>query len=192
MFCSSGYKNTIILLPRVWQKVTTMIVKRINEKNFNVHSLEGFNRVQEVLRVYKFSRGKYTAVDTDYTLDWDSEARRKLAATLLSEDYISFGAFDDHILCGFVVIENRLRGDRCVMADIQVAKEFRRNGIGSALFNIAKTKAGILGATQLYMSVLPVVETVEFFRTMECEPTDAPVNSIAVVEPTNIQMVCTL
>ncbi|MEE1155422.1 MAG: GNAT family N-acetyltransferase [Acutalibacteraceae bacterium] len=169
-----------------------MIIKRINDKNFNLQLLASFDRTQKVQSVYKYANGEYTSIDTDYIVDWDNDAKIKMSQTLLSDKYIAFGAFDEDVLYGFVIIEEKLRSGRCVMVDIQVTNESRKKGIGSALFNIAKSKAIVLGAKELYMSVPPIVESVDFFRNLECEPTDKPINSIAVVEPSNIQMVCAL
>ncbi|MEF2919106.1 MAG: GNAT family N-acetyltransferase [Acutalibacteraceae bacterium] len=169
-----------------------MIIERISSKNFSMKSLDDYSPVQEVKKVYKYMDDKFVTVNTEFTIEWDSKIKQRIADKLLDPNCISFGAFDEGRLRGFVIIENRLRNERCVMTEINVDSRFRRSGIGSALFNIAKTKAKVMGANQLYVSASPVVTTVDFFRSMECEPTTEIINSIAMEESTNIQMTCYL
>ena len=67
----------------------------LSEKNFNAHSLDFYERKQEVKRVYRKKESGYTLVDMPYIEDWSLDKKRQVAADISSDEYISFLALDD-------------------------------------------------------------------------------------------------
>lgn len=75
---------------------------------------------------------------------------------------------------------------------IQVDRNFRGQGIGRELWNIAYQEAKFHGAKEIYISACPAEETIGFYKAMGADITDNPILSIAEEEPDDIQLVCAI
>lgn len=140
--------------------------------------LMGFHHHQIIEKKYVFVGGKWEISETHEIGEWSDEKRVWIADNYLRRQIGEGGAvvaaFDDNILVGFCSIDGYLRGDSAKYANLTmlfVDDEYKRKGIGKALFNAVSEHAIKLGAEKLFISAVPSVETVAFYFSMGC--TDA-------------------
>ena len=165
-----------------------MKFEKIRETHFI--NLDGFDRSQEVKRVYVNENGRFRLINRVWTMDWSLEHKRKVAANLKSDDCIAYAVWENEKVIGFVSVMKALIGCRMVLDIIQVDRAFRGQGIGRQLFGLAVTEAINAGAKELYISACCSEETVGFYKAMGAKVTDDPIPAIAEAEPCDIQMVC--
>ena len=153
-----------------------------------VINLDGFDRSQEVKRVYINDGGSLRLKDQIWTMDWSLKHKRKVAANLKSDDCIAYAVWENEKVIGFVSVMKALIGSRMVLDIIQVDRAFRGRGIGRKLFELAALEAKNAGAKELYISACRSEETVNFYKAMGAVPTNDPIPEIAAAEPHDIQM----
>lgn len=167
-------------------------IELLSKKNFNEHSLDSYERKQDVKRVYRRDKSEYVLVDMPYIEDWSLENKQQVARDISSDEYISYIALDDDKVVGFIGLEKQLKNDCMILDIIQVSLAYRGNGIGKKLFNIAKQEAKKAGAKALYISACSSEETIAFYKAMGAELTNSPIREIADDEPYDLQMVCSV
>lgn len=165
-------------------------IELITDKNFNEHSLDEYERKQEVKRVYRKAGDEYVLTELPYTEDWDAEKKRSVARDILSPEYISYAAFDEDIVAGFISLKKQLWGEYMILDVIQVSAQYRGKGIGRRLFEHGIAEAKSAGAKALYISACSSEETIAFYRAMGAELADEPIREIVEEEPFDLQLVC--
>lgn len=165
-------------------------IELLSEKNFNEHSLDSYERKQDVKRVYRRDKSGYVLVDMPYVEDWSLEKKRQVARDISSAEYISYVALDNDKVVGFIGLKKRLINDCMILDMMHVSAAYRGNGIGKSLFNLGKEEAKKAGAKALYISACSSEETIAFYRAMGAELTNSPIGEIADDEPYDLQMVC--
>ena len=163
-----------------------MKFEKIRETHFI--NLDGFDRSQEVKRVYVNENGRFRLINRVWTMDWSLEHKRKVAANLKSDDCIAYAVWENEKIIGFVSVVKKLAGCRMVLDIIQVDRDFRGQGIGRQLFVLAVAEARNARAKELYISACCSEETVNFYKAMGAVPTNDPIPEIAEAEPYDIQM----
>lgn len=139
-----------------------MTIAPITPENFREDSLDSFVRTQEVTEVYRLRDGVCRLEACRFTDDWSPARKREKAKALLSGRYAAWGAFDGERLAGFVALEKELDENRMILDSMHVSREYRRQGLGRALF----------------------------YRAMGCIPADRFIRRLAEEEPCDLQLVC--
>ena len=165
-------------------------IKMLTKENMKENGLDDYCRTQIVKRQYRMMDDDYILVEEKWVMDWDRQKKCEIAKSLISDNYIAFGAFENDRIIGFVSVESKLRGERLVLDMIQVSQEYRGAGLGRKLFQIAKERAKVLGARQLYISACSAEETINFYKAMGGKIAENPIKEIAEEEPMDLQMVC--
>lgn len=168
----------------------TVTIERISENNFTLHSLDKFERRQEVTQSLRKINGEWTAVSNVYTEDWDAEKLRSVASELLSSSR-AFGAFYESEPIGFVMLGEELFGSHKQYIElklIQVSRPFRRDGIGKLLLDAAVSEAKAVGAKKLYISAHSSAESQAFYRAVGCVEAAEPDKTLSEDEPWDVQM----
>lgn len=65
-------------------------IELLNDKNFNEHSLDNYERRQDVKKVYRRINGSYELVEMPYTEDWTLEEKRAKAKNLRAGGCITY------------------------------------------------------------------------------------------------------
>lgn len=169
-----------------------MIIQKVKPEEFAQDALDSFDRHQVVRNVYREIDGQLTLVLNPFEEDWSIERRREKAAEIRSGKYIVIGAFDADRIVGQIMLLPELNQDRMIVDSFHVSKEYRRKGIGRALFAEAKKEAKQHGAKALYISACSSQETIDFYLSMGCEVSRNPIEEYAKDEPCDIQMECIL
>ena len=165
-------------------------IELLSTENFNMNSLDNYQRKQDVKKVYRKHNGEYILVDCIYTEDWDVEKRRSVAKDISSDDYITYLAIDNNEVVGFIGLKKDLVEPYMILDLMQVSATYRGQGIGRKLFDVGKEVARKAGAEALYISACSSEETIAFYKAMGAELTDYPIEEIAEDEPYDLQMVC--
>ncbi|MGN0812706.1 MAG: GNAT family N-acetyltransferase [Candidatus Coproplasma sp.] len=164
----------------------------LSQKNFSVNSLDSYIRRQEVKRVFRKIGDEYRLVDKTYVEDWSLEQKRQIATSISNGDHISYVALDGAKIVGFVSLKNKLYGKYIILDYLHISAEYRGQGTGRNLFNLARQEAKKAGAKSIYISACSSEETVAFYRAMGAELTDNPIKEFSENEPYDLQMICSL
>lgn len=163
-------------------------IERITKARFRENSLDDYIRTQTVTEVYMQIDGVYQLVERPFTDDWTPERKREKAREILSDAYITYGAYDGDRVVGFVMLDKKLHTGRLIVDSFQVSQDHRRHGIGRALFAKAVEEGRRLGAKALYVSACCSKETIAFYRAMGCVLTQNVIPSLAEDEPWDLQL----
>jgi len=167
-----------------------MTIERITAGNFDMTSMDDFDRSQTVGLVYRLKENRLTLESEPFTETWSLERRREKAAEILSGDYIVYGAFDGGRVAGTLMLIPKLNNGRMIIDSYHVSAEHRRMGIGRKLFKAAKAEALSHHAKALYTSACPAKETIDFYTAMGFKPSEDPIPACVEDEPYDIQMEC--
>ena len=189
---NTGYKNhdreAFDFLNHERQNIVE--IKLIDSSNFTRDSLKGFQRYQEVKNVYRLQNGNLTLVYNPFTEDWDAARLIEKAEEILSGRYVTYCAYEgDHVVGEIMLIPKPNKG-RLIIDSFHVSRDYRRRGIGRALFEAARQEALKKGAHALYASCCSSEETINFYSAMGFRLSSDPIPSLAEAEPYDLQMEC--
>ena len=165
-------------------------IERLTASNVREDSLDGFVRTQVVKRVYLKCDDGYKLTDNPFIDDWTPERKREKARELIGGGLISYGAFVNGELIGFIGLRRELSGRRMIVSTLHVSSPYRGHGIGRMLFLRGMDEARGHRADELYISACFAEETVAFYRAMGAELTDQPIMELIEDEPLDLQMIC--
>lgn len=103
------------------------------------------------------------------------------------------GLFDAGQIIGVVILESRFIGrnrDQLQLKFLHVSRDYRREGLGRRLFELARARARRLGARRMYVSSTPSENTVRFYMGVGATVTDEPDPDLLELEPEDIHMEC--
>jgi predicted N-acetyltransferase YhbS len=101
------------------------------------------------------------------------------------------GVFDAEALVGVGVLESaRLgrAGDQMQLSYLYVSRAYRGRGVGTQLFEAAASLAREAGASALYVSATPTVNTVDFYLHRGCVLAPEPDARLLADEPDDIHL----
>ena len=167
-----------------------MEIKLIDSNNFTRDSLKGFQRYQEVKNVYRLQNGNLTLVYNPFTEDWDAARLIEKAEEILSGRYVTYCAYEGNCVVGEIMLIPKPNKGRLIIDSFHVSRDYRRRGIGRALFEAARQEALKMGAHALYASCCSSEETINFYSAMGFRLSSDPIPSLAEAEPYDLQMEC--
>ncbi len=174
------------------ERMSAPTIARVTHDNFSYDSMDGFVRTQRVTDVYCKIDGEYRVISHPFTDDWTAERKREMALEMLSDEYITYAAFDADRVVGFVMLAKELNKNRMIVDSFHVSAECRHRGIGRMLFETAKAQGRKYGADKLYFSACSSVETIGFYRAMGCVLSDDIIAEMAEDEPYDLQLECSI
>lgn len=149
-------------------------IRKIPPKEITPALFAHFDRFQTVEKCWRKIDGQWLLKDVPFTEDWSPEDYRRLCAHLskaAAEGGAVWGAFAESRLKGFACVEGQRigsGGQYAVLAEMHVSRDFRRRGLGRALFLRAAASGRELGAEKLYISAMSAEESIAFYRGMGC------------------------
>ncbi len=102
-----------------------------------------------------------------------------------------YGLFDGDRLIAEVVLDRQFLGPRRDLLQLKalfVSRQYRDQGLGRRLFELAAEKARSLGAAGLYISATPSEHTINFYTGLGCTPTATPDPELFALEPEDIHL----
>ncbi|MFU8796068.1 MAG: GNAT family N-acetyltransferase [Dehalococcoidia bacterium] len=103
------------------------------------------------------------------------------------------GLFDADKIIGVVILEGSFigkNGDQLQLKFLHISRDYRRNGLGRRLFELARAKARQSGARRMYISATPSENRVKFYLGVGAAVTDEPDPDLLELEPADIHMEC--
>ena len=103
------------------------------------------------------------------------------------------GAFDETLLVGAAILENRFIGkdkDQLQLKFLHVSSKFRGKGLGRGLFEEARAEARARGARRMYVSATPSQNTIDFYIRSGCVLCREPDPELYALEPEDIHLLC--
>lgn len=170
----------------------TIEIRQADAGSFNEHSMDAFDRYQEVRNVFRMENGRLVLKSDPFFETWSPARRREKAAEILSGRFVTFCAFSDDLVVGEIMLIPELNEGRLIIDSFHVSRAFRRQGIGRRLIAAAAEYAKVRGAASLYASCCSAEETIRFYTAMGFEPSTHPIPSCVEDEPFDIQMECPL
>lgn len=158
----------------------------------------GFIRRQEVTRCWRRVQGEWVVRNDPFIDDWSEADYQTLVSCLKNTAAAGgavYGAFVDGTLKGFASVEPGLFGGEhryLDLSSIHVSQDLRGQGIGRALFLLAKEWAASHGAGKLYISAHSAVESQAFYRKMGCVEAKLYHQGHVDEEPFDCQLECPL
>jgi len=148
--------------------------RQLKYEEINRHLFDSFIRHQKVRECWRKVDGKWIIKEIPFIDDWNEEDYAVLIKCLkntLKTDGVVFGAFENHLLKGFVSVEGKKFGANLEYLDlssIHISEDMRRHGIGRQLFAMAAEWAREKQAKKLYISAHSAVESQAFYKAMGC------------------------
>jgi predicted N-acetyltransferase YhbS len=102
-----------------------------------------------------------------------------------------WGAFENERLVGACVLESRFIGsqlDTLQIKFLHVSRDFRKNGLGKRLFDLAADKARQMGAKKMYISATPSENTINFYLRRGCTLAEEIDPELYSLEPEDIHL----
>jgi len=166
-------------------------VKRVTADQIHSNFLEGFNRHQITNKMKIWNKGNLEEKENYYIDDWDNYKLSDISKYLQQIALIGavVAAFHEDKVVGFTCVDGELFLDGYMnMPYIHVSLEYRRKGIGELLFNMIQEEAKKLGATKLYISAHPDVNTQKFYESIGCVQAKRINKELYDLEPFDIQL----
>ena len=173
-----------------------MLISR-NLRREEIEQVWNIDRSEVVDNIYRFANG--TLVLRPHHLDvpgWPPGAAKKTTPILhdcFDRGGWFYGAFEGGGLVGVVVLDNKRIGkykDQLQLKFLHVSRSYRNSGLGTQLFERARTAARERGARRLYISATPSENTVNFYLRLGCAVTAEPDPELLELEPEDIHLEC--
>lgn len=106
-----------------------------------------------------------------------------------------YGLFDGDQLVADVVLESKWIGpgkDLLQLKALHVSRDYRDQGLGRRLFELARDRARAQGARGLYISATPSEHTINFYLRLGCIVTSTPDPELFALEPEDIHLECAI
>lgn len=152
-------------------------IENIPANSISADMLLYFHHYQIISQKYINTNGNWLITDTHELREWNVEKRKwipKYLCEQIARGGSIVGAFLDGALIGFCSVDGYLYGETAKYANLTmlfVDDEFKRKGVGTALFKAACKCALANGADKLFISAIPSVETIAFYFNMGCTDT---------------------
>lgn len=104
---------------------------------------------------------------------------------------VFWGAFENDKLVGASILESKFIGshhDTFQLKFLHVSHDYRKQGLGTTLFNMAVEKAKALGAKKLYISATPSENTVNYYMRLGCVLAKEIDPELFALEPEDIHL----
>ena len=155
------------------------------------------DRSERIDRIYHIENGTLVLRSEHYDISgWppgEAEQYTPILLDCFDRGGWFYGAFDHAELIGVVVLESKRIGkcrDQLQLKFLHVSSSYRKRGLGTQLFELAKATARERGAKRLYISATPSENTVNFYLRLGCAVTGEPDPELIELEPEDIHLEC--
>jgi len=167
-------------------------------KTEDIIRISEIDRTEKITREYLYKECELLEMEVDWNVsrwslqgDGDHSIQGKIREwkPYLDADGMMFGAFDDELLVGIVILRPHLTGDMAQLVVLYVSKDYRRQGIGTNLTVKVSEIAKQLGTKEMYVSSTPTKNTVDFYLHRGFQLADHVNKELYELEPNDIHMV---
>ncbi len=168
--------------------------EKITIENFEITSLDKYNRYQESKINLRLDNGSYLYKEESFVETWNNIQLRQKAQDLINavnQGSIGYCARHNSQVIGFAYLGTKFLGSKKQYIELimfHVSNEFRNQGIGKKLFNLICDEARKLPLKKIYISANSAKETQEAYKALGCVFATEIQNEIASSEPYDIQL----
>jgi predicted N-acetyltransferase YhbS len=162
-----------------------------------VRGVWAIDRREVVEAVYYLENGALVLKPEHHEIQGWSRDRAEKYAAILEVCYDRggwfYGLFDGERLIGVVALDSRFIGrnrDQLQLKFLHLCRDYRDQGLGRRLFELARDEARSRGARQLYISATPSEHTIRFYLDLGCRVTAEPVAELFAMEPGDLHLEC--
>jgi predicted N-acetyltransferase YhbS len=104
-----------------------------------------------------------------------------------------YGLFDADRPVGIAILESKIIGkemDTLQLKFLHVSADYRGQGLGRRLFELARSEARKRGAKKMYVSATPSEHTINFYLSLGCTLAPEPDPELYAFEPEDIHLEC--
>lgn len=160
-----------------------------------VNKLAEIDRSEYIDLTYQMEEGKLVEFGNNHECPtWTDDMMKEIQERYLYElnnGGLVIGAFDGETLVAFGVLAHEYRGlkkDQLQIDLMYVDRKFRRQGIGTRIFNLLGDEARRRGAAFLYISSTETRSAVSFYRSNGSQLTQDIDQELFIKEPKDIHM----
>ena len=152
-----------------------MKIIRLTVDGITTIMLSGFQHCQLITKMYKKINHQWELTDTSIMRQWNAEKRVWISQYLrqqIERGGAVIAALEANELIGFGALDGYLFGNTAKYANLTmlfVDDRWKRNGIGSKIFDEICKHAEGMKADKLFISAIPAVETVDFYLHIGCQ-----------------------
>ena len=153
------------------------------------------DRREVIENIYYLREGKLVLEPEHYNMQGWPPAEPEHYTPILLDCYerggMFWGAFENDMLVGVSILESKFIGtqhDTLQLKFLHVSRDYRKQGLGRTLFNIATEKAKMLGAKKLYISATPSENTVNYYLRLGCVLATETDPELFALEPEDIHL----
>lgn len=164
-----------------------------------VEQIWTIDRREVVERAYRLEDGKLRLRPGYFDIQGWPPGDVQKTTPLLYESFdrgaICCGAFEGTALIGVAVLDTVWRGvgrDLLQLEMLHVSRDYRAQGLGSKLFEWARSAARERGARGLYISATPSENTIHFYLRRGSTVIGAPDPELLALEPEDIHLECSV
>ncbi len=142
--------------------------------------------------IYRYRDGTLQTVPEQWSRpQWTAEAWQKHLQQWISDLHpdLFLGAFDGEQLVGLASLRYQLTSTMAQLTTLHISRNYRRQGVASALVQEVIWLAQEDGAQALYVSAVESASAVNFYLRQGFRPTDEPDPVLFALEPNDIHMV---
>lgn len=168
-------------------------------ERFEIEQIWGIDRSEITENVYCLENGALVLKPVHFDLHGWPPGEAEIYTPILFDCFDRggwfLGCFADSTLVGVAVLESKFIGrekDQLQLKFLHVDMAFRKQGIGSQLFELAKREARLRGAGKLYISSTPSQNTVDFYLKSGCVVAEELDPELFTLEPEDIHLECAL
>ena len=155
------------------------------------------DRREFIARTYRIRAGELVLIPLDFDVPGWHPDNVRTTTPLLYECHDRggkfFAAFEGDQIVGIAVLDTVWRGERHALLQLEmmhVGRDHRGNGLGTRLFEQARTAARLCGAVGLYISATPSENTVHFYQKRGALLLHTPDAELFAREPDDIHLEC--
>jgi len=153
------------------------------------------DRREIVKNIYFLQNGKLVLKPDYFDMQGWPPGEAELYTPLLFDCYdrggMFWGAFENDRLVGTAILETKFIGshsDTLQLKFLHVSREYRKHGLGTALFKMAVEKAKARRAKKLYVSATPSENTINYYSRLGCVLAEEIDPELFALEPEDIHL----
>lgn len=157
------------------------------------------DRREVIENVYHLEEGALVLRPEHYDMQGWPRGEAELCTPILHECFDRggwfCGLFDENKIIGAAILDSKFisRGhDQLQLKFLHISRDYRKQGLGKRLFEMARAEARERGAQQIYVSATPSENTVDFYMRLGAAVTKEPDPGLLALEPGDIHMECNL
>jgi predicted N-acetyltransferase YhbS len=157
----------------------------------------GIDRREVTEDVYHLENGALVLKPEHYDMQGWPRSEAELYTPILHECFDRGGwfcsLFDENKIIGAAILDSKFIGkgqDQLQLKFLHISRDYRKQGLGKRLFEMASAKARERGARKMYISATPSQNTVDFYLRLGAVVTKEPDPELFALEPEDVHLKC--